>query len=161
MPKANINKTKNRKITNLVRNNRELLREKSVNPGRPKEVKARIDEYLLECEKTGQLPTVQKLALKLGVDFETYLSWFDPKTAGVAIETIDLLTRTRDAIASIMTDLSLTGDLNLGGYTFHAQNYLGLSKDGKKQNAKERKNQQNKVSKKQIEDLKKNLDSLN
>ena len=164
MPKADTSNSVNAKVSELIHDNRELLREKPANPAKPKEIKARIDDYLLDGEKGGQLPTVQKLALKMGVDFETFSSWFDPKTSGVAMETIDLLCRAKDTIASIMTDLSLSGELNQTGYTFHAQNYMGLSKDGKKKagsagsgTAKERKSQGGKVSKKTIEDLKMKL----
>ena len=164
MPKADTSNSVNAKVSELIHDNRELLREKPVNPAKPKEIKARIDDYLLDCEKGGQLPTVQKLALKMGVDFETFSSWFDPKTSGVAMETIDLLCRAKDTIASIMTDLSLSGELNQTGYTFHAQNYMGLSKDGKKKagsagsgTAKERKSQGGKISKKTIEELKSQL----
>ena len=159
MPKSNLEDSQNVSISLLIRENRALMKETPADPSNPKDIKKRIDAYFLECEKLGSIPTIQRLALKLGVDFATFKTWFDPKTNGVAMGTIDLLNRARDTISSVMTDLSLSGELNLTGYTFHAQNYLGLSKDGKKGSAatKETKPQTGKLPKKNLEELKNQL----
>ena len=158
MPRPKVDASKDDVVSAVIRDNRDLLKRKMVDPSKPNEVREKVNEYLLWCEKEGQIPTIQKVALQLGVDFDTFQTWFDPKTNGVSLETIDILSKTRDMIASVMTDLSLMGKLNQQGYSFMASNYLGLSKEGKKSTAKgDSGKTAKKITRKSIEELKQKL----
>jgi hypothetical protein len=88
------------------------------------EVEERIFQYFIYCGDNGVLPTVEGMALALGVHRQTIYDWETGKACpsrGIIIK------RAKEAIAEIDAQLVAQNKLPQVAYIFRAKNYYGMS----------------------------------
>jgi hypothetical protein len=85
----------------------------------------RISDMFEDCAENNSVPTVEKLALCLGVDRDTMFDWQKKGTKGV--QRAVMIKRAKEIIASIDAEAVLNGKLNTICYLFRAKNYYGMS----------------------------------
>lgn len=98
-------------------------------PSSDDEVLQRIADMFQDCADNHSVPTVEKLALCLGIDRMTLFDWQNKKTHGE--NRADMIKRAKEIIASIDAEAVVQGKLQTVAYIFRAQNYYGLSNDVK------------------------------
>ena len=94
-------------------------------PANDEEIEQRCLEYCLECYKTGQRMTVEKLALALGITRETLHQW-EIGGPGSTPRRSDIIRKTKDVISSYDAEMVISGKLNPVPYIFRAKNYYGM-----------------------------------
>ena len=100
---------------NPVRNNIELME--------------RIDFFFEECERTQQLPTLEKMCLCIGYPRETVRHWREGKTnreGWVDSNTMMILNKTRDICHAMDAELASEGKIQPVVYFFRSKNYYGM-----------------------------------
>ena len=85
----------------------------------------RIADMFEDCALNNSVPTVEKLALCLGVDRDTMFDWQKKGTKG--FKRAVMIKRAKEIIASIDAEAVLNGKLNTICYLFRAKNYYGMS----------------------------------
>lgn len=88
------------------------------------EVLARIERYFNVCVVAGSLPTIEGLALSLGVNRSTMLDWEQGKYNA---SRGPIITRAKEVIAEMDAQLVSMGKMNPIPYIFRAKNYYGLT----------------------------------
>ena len=88
------------------------------------ELASRLNEYFATIVKTGEMPTVEKMALALGVTIQTVDNW----TRGVKCDAdrTRLIKQARQALAALEAELAMTGKLPQVVYIFRAKNFHGM-----------------------------------
>lgn len=100
---------------NPVRNNLELMQ--------------RIDFFFEECERTQQLPTVEKMCLCIGYPSDTVRHWREGKSnreGWVDSNTMMILNKTRDICHAMDAELAAEGKIQPVVYFFRSKNYYGM-----------------------------------
>lgn len=88
------------------------------------ELADRIDAYFVQCVENGQIPTVEDMALTLGVTRSGLWKWergvkSDPERAM-------LVQRAKEVLAAIDAKLVSEGKIPQVAYIFRAKNYFGM-----------------------------------
>lgn len=91
------------------------------------EVEERISDYFNYCIAQELRPTVEGLAMALGVDRRTLWDWeTGRRRATVDSTTADIIKKAKDYIAFIMSDSVMEGKINPVTWIFYAKNYFGM-----------------------------------
>jgi hypothetical protein len=88
------------------------------------EAALRIETYFKGCAETGRLPTVEGLALTLGVTRQALLDWENGKyhqSRG------PMIARAKELIAEVDAQLVAMGKMPAVPYIFRAKNYYGMT----------------------------------
>ena len=94
-------------------------------PADDEETAERITEMFQYCADNQSVPTVEKLALCLGIDRNTLFDWQHKESKGKKRSVI--IKNAKEIIAAIDAEAVVQGKLNNIAYIFRAQNYYGLS----------------------------------
>lgn len=86
----------------------------------------RFAEYFTECAQSGQVPTVEELALSTGYSVETLYRWESGRAKGFSEKTGALVKRAKHVIRSFDAKNVSEGKLNPVVYFFRAKNYYGM-----------------------------------
>lgn len=88
------------------------------------ETRERLNWFFNKCYETGQLPTVEKLAMGLGIVRQTLWNW--ENGIGCSSERMDLIKRAKEFIAGFESEMVTEGKINPVVYIFRAKNYFGM-----------------------------------
>ena len=87
------------------------------------EVAERLNEYFQICYQYGQIPTVEDMALSLGIDRTTLWDWTQ-RTKNR--ERAEMIQRAKEILAAIDAKLVTEGKIIPVTYIFRAKNYYGM-----------------------------------
>lgn len=87
------------------------------------ETKDRLYSFFLTLCETGELPTVEKMALALGVTRKTLWEW---EHGAKGAERARLIQQAKEMLASMDAELVNKGKIPVVSYIFRAKNYFGL-----------------------------------
>lgn len=88
------------------------------------ECRERLYWFFDTCEKTGQLPTVEKMVMALGTIRQTAWDWEQQK--GCSQRRADMIKKAKGFIASFESEMVTEGKINPVVYIFRAKNYFGM-----------------------------------
>lgn len=88
------------------------------------ECRERLYEFFDTCQKTGQLPTVEKMVMALGTIKQTVWNW--ENGIGCSSVRMDLIKKAKGFIASFESEMVTEGKINPVVYIFRAKNYFGM-----------------------------------
>ena len=88
------------------------------------ECRVRLYEFFDTCQKTGQLPTVEKMVMALGTIKQTVWNW--ENGIGCSSVRMDLIKKAKGFIASFESEMVTEGKINPVVYIFRAKNYFGM-----------------------------------
>lgn len=84
----------------------------------------RLNEFFSHCAETGEIPTVEKMALALGVTRVAVWQWEQGSKGNTRKE---LIAMAKEILASIDAELVSRGKIPQITYIFRAKNFFGLS----------------------------------
>lgn len=90
------------------------------------EIEYRLRELFDACSRRGEIPTMEKLALVLGVHVRTIEYWISGGT-GSTPRRKELLGQAKMMIAAADAELAMRYKINAAAYIFRAKNYYGMS----------------------------------
>ena len=100
-----------------VRNNAELVQ--------------RINDYFSMCAETGQIPTIEELALSTGYSYATWVDWvsgankgFDDCEYGT---TSSIIKKAKAFMHTFDSKMALSGQVDFLLYCFRGKNYYGMT----------------------------------
>ncbi|GHV47049.1 hypothetical protein FACS189499_03770 [Clostridia bacterium] len=85
----------------------------------------RINEFFRVCNEENSFPTVEKLALALGVVRETLHAWQTRRSDMGAVRS-DMIKKAKEILAGIDADLVQSGKIPQITYIFRAKNFFGM-----------------------------------
>lgn len=88
------------------------------------EIAERLNEYFQICYEYGQIPTVEDMALSLGVDRRTLWKWEQESSKNR--ERAEMISRAKEIMAAIDAKLVTEGKIIPVTYIFRAKNYYGM-----------------------------------
>lgn len=88
------------------------------------ECRERLYWFFDTCEKTGQLPTVEKMIMALGTIKQTVWNW--EQGIGCSQVRMDMIKKAKEFIASFESEMVTEGKINPVVYIFRAKNYFGM-----------------------------------
>lgn len=91
-----------------------------------KELAQRISDYFEKCAVTGQIPTVEEMAMSTGYSQATVWDWENGRNKGFSSETSELIKKAKDFIKTFDAKLVIAGKMNFLAYCFRAKNYYGM-----------------------------------
>ena len=109
----------------------QLLGEVLVEHKKPKvksddELVERLHDYFTHCATTGQVPTVEEMAMSTGYSISTVWDWEVGRNKGFSPETSDIIKKAKDVLKTFDAKLVISGKLNFLAYCFRAKNYYGM-----------------------------------
>ena len=84
----------------------------------------RLDEFFDRVNQTGEIPTVEKLALALGTTRKTVWDWENGR--GVSAARCDMIKTAKEILAALDAELVSKGKIPQVTYIFRAKNYFGM-----------------------------------
>ena len=87
------------------------------------ELMERLNEYFRECIEKGQIPTVEDMALSLGVTRQILWNW---ENKGENYERREIISKAKEVLAGIDAKLVSEGKIPQVTYIFRAKNYFGM-----------------------------------
>ena len=90
------------------------------------ELTQRISDYFDMCAETGQIPTVEEMALSTGYSASTVWDWENGRNKGFSEETSEVIKKAKSFMQTFDAKLVTTGALNFLTYCFRAKNYYGM-----------------------------------
>lgn len=84
----------------------------------------RLNEYFAQCTSTGQIPTVEDMALALGVTVSTLWDWENNRRQSPA--RADMIKKAKGIMQGIDAKLVAEGRIPQITYIFRAKNYYGM-----------------------------------
>jgi len=90
------------------------------------ELAQRINDYFSYCADTGQIPTVEEMALSTGYAVSTVWDWEHGRRQGFSPETAEIIKKAKSFMQTFDAKLVTTGALNFLTYCFRAKNYYGM-----------------------------------
>ena len=84
----------------------------------------RLDNFFATCAKNGERPTVEKVALVLGIHRDTLHEWESGR--GCSATRTDIIKKAKGILAAYDAGLAITGKMNPVPYIFRAKNYYGM-----------------------------------
>lgn len=94
-------------------------------PTSDEQVAERLNEFFAHCTETGELPTVEKLFLAVGVDSTTGQQWLHGQ--GCSPERTAMMQKSRQVMAALDAEFVSTGKIPQVTYIFRSKNYYGMS----------------------------------
>ena len=88
------------------------------------ECRERLYEFFDLCQKTGQLPTVEKMVMALGTIRQTVWNW--ENGIGCSSVRMDMIKKAKGFIAAFEAEMVTEGKINPVTYIFRAKNYFGM-----------------------------------
>ena len=88
------------------------------------ECRERLYWFFDTCEKTGQLPTVEKMVMALGTVRQVVWEWEQGEKCSQ--RRADLIKKAKGFIASFESEMVTEGKINPVVYIFRAKNYFGM-----------------------------------
>jgi hypothetical protein len=88
----------------------------------------RLNYYFEECERTQQLPTVEKMCLCIGYPRTTIFDWETGahKAVWVNTTTSDIIKKAKEIMAAMDAELAQEGKIQPVVYMFRSKNFYGL-----------------------------------
>ena len=90
------------------------------------ELVERLNNYFVHCATTGQIPTVEEMAMSTGYSISTVWDWEVGRNKGFSAETSDIIKKAKDVLKTFDAKLVISGKLNFLAYCFRAKNYYGM-----------------------------------
>lgn len=87
----------------------------------------RLNYYFAECERTQQLPTVEKMCNCIGYDRTTVFGWESGNSGGFSSATSNIIKKAKGILAGIDAELSQEGKIQPVVYMFRAKNFYGMA----------------------------------
>ena len=108
-----------------------LLNEVLVEYHQPKvksdeELAERLNDYFVRCAKSGQIPTVEEMAMSTGYTQATVWDWESGRRKGFSNSTADIIKKAKEMLKTFDAKLVISGKLNFLAYCFRAKNYYGM-----------------------------------
>ena len=94
-----------------------------------KELAERLTNYFETCANTGQVPTVEEMAMHTGYSSSTLWDWENDRNQGFQdsnVTTSDLIKKSKDFIKTFDAKMVIAGKMNFLAYCFRAKNYYGM-----------------------------------
>lgn len=85
----------------------------------------RLNEFFSECSRTGEIPTVEKMALALGTNRKTLWDWENRQTRGK--QRSDIVKKAKEILAAIDAELAAKGKIPQVVYIFRSKNYYDMA----------------------------------
>lgn len=109
----------------------QLLGEVLVEHKKPKvksddELVERLHDYFTHCATTGQVPTVEEMAMCTGYSISTVWDWEVGRNKGFSSDTSEIIKKAKDVLKTFDAKLVISGKLNFLAYCFRAKNYYGM-----------------------------------
>ena len=90
------------------------------------ELAARLNAYFNTCAQTGQVPTVEEMALSTGYSLSTVWDWENGRNLGFSSMTSEIIKKSKGFLQTFDAKMVVTGKLNFLAYCFRAKNYYGM-----------------------------------
>lgn len=91
------------------------------------EMTERLNEFFKRCADTGQLPTIEKACVSLGMSTTELRHIKDGQRQGFSIHTKDIVRELYTMCGAIAGDLAMRGAINPIVYIFNAKNYFDMT----------------------------------
>lgn len=92
-------------------------------PANNEELRERLNAYFQQCIDTGQIPTVEDMALCLGVSRSILYNW---EHRDKDVERAEIMRQAKEVLAGIDAKLVSEGKIPQVTYIFRAKNYFGM-----------------------------------
>ena len=90
------------------------------------EVAERLNDFFAHCSKTGELPTVEKLALCLGTYRDQLWEWEHGRGLDATPERALMIKKAKGIIAALDAELAAKQKISPVVYIFRAKNFYGM-----------------------------------
>ena len=90
------------------------------------ELAQRLEEYFEHCAQTGQIPTMEEMALSTGYTAKTFGEWATGQNTGFSQNTSEIAQKAKALMAAFDAKLVVNGKVNFLTYCFRAKNYYGM-----------------------------------
>lgn len=90
------------------------------------ELAERWNEYFHKCAETGQVPTVEEMAMYTGYTQATVWDWETGRNHGFSNQTSEIVKKAKEYLKMFDAKLVMSGKANPIVYFFRAKNYYGL-----------------------------------
>lgn len=90
------------------------------------ELAGRLASYFDMCAQTGQIPTVEEMALTTGYSINTVWDWENGRNKGFSSDTSHIIKKAKDFLKSFDGKMAVSGKMNFLAYCFRAKNYYGM-----------------------------------
>ena len=90
------------------------------------ELAERWNEYFHKCAETGQVPTVEEMAMYTGYSQATVWDWETGRNHGFSNQTSEIVKKAKEFLKMFDAKLVMSGKVNPIVYFFRAKNYYGL-----------------------------------
>ena len=87
----------------------------------------RLNEFFKRCAETGQLPTIEKACLSLGMTTAELRKIKEGQIRGFTLKTKDIVKELYTTCGAITGDLAFKGEVNPIVYIFTAKNYFDMT----------------------------------
>ena len=95
--------------------------------GDNKAVEDRIEYYFTYSLESGLKPTIEGLALAIGISRNTLWEWETGKSRGLLDNSRgDMIKKAKEYISYMMSEFVMNGDINPITWIFYAKNYFGM-----------------------------------
>lgn len=91
------------------------------------ELAERWNEYFRKCAETGQIPTVEEMAMYSGYTQATVWDWETGRNHGFSSQTSELVKKAKEYLKMFDAKLVMSGKSNPIVYFFRAKNYYGMA----------------------------------
>lgn len=95
-------------------------------PADDDECEARLYEFFETCAARGEIPSVEKMALALGVTRQSLWNWENGLKSATERRR-EMIRRAKEALAAIDAELVYENKIQQVAYIFRAKNYFGMS----------------------------------
>ena len=90
------------------------------------ELEQRLDDYFKRCADTGQIPTIEEMAMSTGYTQATVWDWESGRRKGFSNFTAEIIKKAKEFLKTFDAKLVISGKLNFLAYCFRAKNYYGM-----------------------------------
>ena len=90
------------------------------------ELAERWNQYFKMCAQTGQVPTVEEMAMYTGYTYATVYDWETGRNHGFSGDTSNLVKKAKEYLKMFDAKLVVSGKVNPIVYFFRAKNYYGM-----------------------------------
>jgi DNA-binding XRE family transcriptional regulator len=86
----------------------------------------RLDFFFMECARTQQLPTLEKMANCIGYHRQTLYDWENGLNKGFSPQTSIIIKKAKQILASMDAELAAEGRIQPVVYLFRSKNFYGM-----------------------------------
>lgn len=90
------------------------------------ELEQRLNDYFMRCANTGQVPTVEEMAMSTGYTQATIWDWEMGRRKGFSNSTAEIIKKAKEFLKTFDAKMVISGKLNFLAYCFRAKNYYGM-----------------------------------